>query len=240
MHQGARLIRVSCRPQIQPCAKRFVHDWVTCPFSHPGEKAKRRDPRYFVYTGIACPSMKKVRATISPLESVPVQAFKNVAAAWRSVHTHPVKCCIPHTGWRLPAGREVPLRAQRLRVLAPPHQVGLLHEASARGLLYGSAWAPAARSDRPDAVRHYYCHYHHYNGGIRTRQHPCCNPRCCDPLHRYRTQLCNDGMGCRRRVCFFAHSLAQLRVPATKPFVPAGGAGRAGGAPVQQSRSREL
>jgi hypothetical protein len=46
--------------QIQPCAKRFVHDWVTCPFSHPGEKAKRRDPRYFVYTGIACPSMKKV------------------------------------------------------------------------------------------------------------------------------------------------------------------------------------
>jgi len=37
---------------------------------------------------------------------------------------------------------------------------------------------------------------------------------------RYRTQLCNDGTGCRRRVCFFAHSLAELRVPATKPFVP--------------------
>jgi hypothetical protein len=55
-------------PQIQPCAKRFVHDWVTCPFSHPGEKAKRRDPRYFVYTGIACPSMKKVRAELrSPM-----------------------------------------------------------------------------------------------------------------------------------------------------------------------------
>lgn len=49
--------------QIQPCAKRYVHDWVTCPFSHPGEKAKRRDPRYFVYTGIACPSMKKVGTT---------------------------------------------------------------------------------------------------------------------------------------------------------------------------------
>ena len=37
---------------------------------------------------------------------------------------------------------------------------------------------------------------------------------------RYRTQLCNDGMECRRRVCFFAHSLVELRVPATKPFVP--------------------
>lgn len=31
-----------------------------CPFAHPAEKAKRRDPRIFNYTGIACPSMKKV------------------------------------------------------------------------------------------------------------------------------------------------------------------------------------
>ncbi len=36
---------------------------------------------------------------------------------------------------------------------------------------------------------------------------------------RYRTQLCNDGMRCRRRVCFFAHTLEELRVPSTKPFV---------------------
>jgi hypothetical protein len=195
-----------------------VHDWVTCPFSHPGEKAKRRDPRYFVYTGIACPSMKKVR-TAMKLDSVPGHAFETVAAAWRSVHTHPVKCCIPHTGWRLPAGREVPLRAQRLRVLAPPHQVGLLQKHQ-QFLVHGSAWATDARSDWPDTVRHYYCHYHHYNPVGPDSQHPCCNHLHCDPLHRYRTQLCNDGMGCRRRVCFFAHSLAQLRVPATKPFVP--------------------
>jgi Zinc finger C-x8-C-x5-C-x3-H type (and similar) len=37
---------------------------------------------------------------------------------------------------------------------------------------------------------------------------------------RYRTQLCNDGTGCKRRVCFFAHSLEELRVPSCKPFVP--------------------
>ncbi|KDD73091.1 hypothetical protein H632_c2546p0, partial [Helicosporidium sp. ATCC 50920] len=36
---------------------------------------------------------------------------------------------------------------------------------------------------------------------------------------RYRTQLCNDGPGCRRAICFFAHSLDQLRVPAAKPYV---------------------
>ena len=37
---------------------------------------------------------------------------------------------------------------------------------------------------------------------------------------RYRTQLCNDGPSCTRRICFFAHSLDELRVPANKPFVP--------------------
>ena len=49
--------------QVTPCTKRFVHDWVTCPLSHPGEKAKRRDPRKSGYTGIACPAMKKVRSS---------------------------------------------------------------------------------------------------------------------------------------------------------------------------------
>jgi hypothetical protein len=38
-------------------------------------------------------------------------------------------------------------------------------------------------------------------------------------MRRYRTQLCNDGLGCRRRVCFFAHTLQELRVPSSKPFV---------------------
>jgi hypothetical protein len=36
---------------------------------------------------------------------------------------------------------------------------------------------------------------------------------------RYRTQLCNDGPACRRGICFFAHSLDELRVPACKPYV---------------------
>lgn len=37
---------------------------------------------------------------------------------------------------------------------------------------------------------------------------------------RYRTQLCNDGEKCSRKICFFAHTLEELRVPANKPFVP--------------------
>ena len=39
----------------------------------------------------------------------------------------------------------------------------------------------------------------------------------------YRTQICRDGAACRRKVCFFAHSAEQLRVPL------AGDAGGAGG-----------
>ena len=49
--------------QVLPCSKRFCHDWTVCPYAHPGEKAKRRDPRVHSYTGIACPNMKKVHYT---------------------------------------------------------------------------------------------------------------------------------------------------------------------------------
>ena len=34
---------------------------------------------------------------------------------------------------------------------------------------------------------------------------------------RYRTQPCKDGTGCRRRVCFFAHTPGQLRVLPQSP-----------------------
>jgi hypothetical protein len=30
---------------------------------------------------------------------------------------------------------------------------------------------------------------------------------------RYRTELCRDGIACTRKVCFFAHSMEQLRWP---------------------------
>ena len=51
--------------QVLPCSKRFCHDWTVCPYAHPGEKAKRRDPRVHSYTGIACPNMKKVGQQLS-------------------------------------------------------------------------------------------------------------------------------------------------------------------------------
>lgn len=50
--------RVFCF-KVLPCSKRFVHDWPSCPFAHPGEKAKRRDPRTHQYDCEMCPAVLK-------------------------------------------------------------------------------------------------------------------------------------------------------------------------------------
>lgn len=97
--------------KVRKCTRGRSHDWTECPFAHPGEKARRRDPRKFHYSGNACPDFR-------------------------------------------------------------------------RGNCY-----------RGDA-----CEFAH--GVFECWLHPA----------RYRTQPCKDGMNCKRRVCFFAHSPDQLRV----------------------------
>lgn len=106
--------------KIVRCDKKHSHDWTQCPFAHPGEKAKRRDPAQFKYTAIACIDMKK------------------------------------------------------------------------------SGSCPRGDS----------CPYAH--NVFEYWMHPT----------RYRTQICNDGAQCNRSVCFFAHSLEELRVPPRKPGFP--------------------
>lgn len=36
-----------CPFQVTPCSKRYSHDWASCPYAHPGERAARRDPRKY-------------------------------------------------------------------------------------------------------------------------------------------------------------------------------------------------
>ncbi|ESW24939.1 hypothetical protein PHAVU_004G173600 [Phaseolus vulgaris] len=45
--------------KIRRCARGRSHDWTECPYAHPGEKARRRDPRKFHYSGAACPEFRK-------------------------------------------------------------------------------------------------------------------------------------------------------------------------------------
>lgn len=45
--------------KVRKCTRGRSHDWTECPFAHPGEKARRRDPRKFHYSGSACPDFRK-------------------------------------------------------------------------------------------------------------------------------------------------------------------------------------
>lgn len=97
--------------KVKRCGRGRSHDWTECPYVHPGEKARRRDPRKYHYSGTACPDFRK------------------------------------------------------------------------------------GNCNRGDA-----CEFAH--GVFECWLHP----------GRYRTQPCKDGVNCKRRVCFFAHSPEQLRV----------------------------
>eukprot|EP00798_Chlamydomonas_sp_ICE-L_P003961 gene3961-14041_t len=44
--------------KIVLCSIRGPHEWTTCGFCHPGEKATRRCPQKYNYTAIACPDYK--------------------------------------------------------------------------------------------------------------------------------------------------------------------------------------
>nr|XP_019069501.1 zinc finger CCCH domain-containing protein 2-like [Solanum lycopersicum] len=44
--------------KVQKCSKLYSHDWTSCPFTHEGEKARRRDPRKYNYLPIPCPGYK--------------------------------------------------------------------------------------------------------------------------------------------------------------------------------------
>ena len=98
--------------KVTRCPKRQSHDWRSCPYAHPTENARRRDPRQVLYCAIPCPDYK--------------QGF-----------------CV-----------------------------------------HGES-----------------CHYSH--GVYESWLHP----------SKYRTQLCKDGPGCHRPICFFAHQIQELRAP---------------------------
>ncbi|KAL3521218.1 hypothetical protein ACH5RR_019367 [Cinchona calisaya] len=45
--------------KVKPCSRAYSHDWTECPFVHPGENARRRDPRKYHYSCVPCPDFKK-------------------------------------------------------------------------------------------------------------------------------------------------------------------------------------
>ncbi|XP_058782098.1 zinc finger CCCH domain-containing protein 66-like [Vicia villosa] len=45
--------------KVKPCSRAYSHDWTECPFVHPGENARRRDPTMYQYTCLPCPEFRK-------------------------------------------------------------------------------------------------------------------------------------------------------------------------------------
>ncbi|XP_059657117.1 zinc finger CCCH domain-containing protein 23-like [Cornus florida] len=45
--------------KVRRCARGRSHDWTECPYAHPGEKARRRDPRKYNYSGTVCSEFRK-------------------------------------------------------------------------------------------------------------------------------------------------------------------------------------
>eukprot|EP00892_Ulva_mutabilis_P010124 jgi/Ulvmu1/7484/UM037_0028.1 len=45
--------------KVRRCPKQKPHDWTQCPFAHCGERATRRDPRLFSYSGAACAEFRR-------------------------------------------------------------------------------------------------------------------------------------------------------------------------------------
>lgn len=102
--------------KVRKCTRVRSHDWTECPYAHPGEKARRRDPRRRNYSATPCPEFRRGSCRKGDL-----------------------------------------------------------------------------------------CEFAH--GVFESWLHPT----------RYRTQPCNDGLNCRRRVCFFAHTPKELRLVVESP-----------------------
>ncbi|KAM7498090.1 hypothetical protein LguiA_022504 [Lonicera macranthoides] len=49
--------------KVRRCTRSRSHDWTDCPFAHPGEKARRRDPRRYHYSGAVCADFRRGNCT---------------------------------------------------------------------------------------------------------------------------------------------------------------------------------
>lgn len=160
---------------------------ISAQFAHPGEKARRRDPKLYNYAGIACPDMKKVRLIAGIRRTVrelgcsqhPSDATRGTLQAGFCARGD--KCPYAHNVFEF--------------------------------------WLHPTRYTTPTIPTS--CQ-HHTRSSSPTQLTPASRAR------RYRTQLCNDGQNCTRNVCFFAHTLEEMRAAPGK-LVEAKKDGRRGG-----------
>ncbi|PIN01211.1 hypothetical protein CDL12_26283 [Handroanthus impetiginosus] len=108
--------------KVKMCSRTRSHDWTACPFAHPGEKARRRDPRKFHYSGTACPDFRKG----SCFEGESCEFAHGVFECW----LHPARYRTQPCKDGMNCTRRVCFFAhspEQLRVLSPKSDDGLHH-----------------------------------------------------------------------------------------------------------------
>ena len=75
------------------CPKRYVHDWRSCPFAHPTENARRRDPREVRYMPVPCPDYKRGLCLMVRSSPFPVICRQAEPAVTRILCRPQTVCC---------------------------------------------------------------------------------------------------------------------------------------------------
>ncbi|EAY75754.1 hypothetical protein OsI_03666 [Oryza sativa Indica Group] len=52
--------------KVRRCPRSRAHEWTSCPYAHPGEAARRRDPSHVTYTGEPCPDFRVAARAACP------------------------------------------------------------------------------------------------------------------------------------------------------------------------------
>uniref|UniRef100_A0A5B7ASF8 Putative zinc finger CCCH domain-containing protein 29 n=1 Tax=Davidia involucrata TaxID=16924 RepID=A0A5B7ASF8_DAVIN len=80
--------------KVKPCSRAYSHDWTECPFVHPGENARRRDPRKYNYSCVPCPEFRKG----SCVKSDACEYAHGVFESWLHPAQYRTRLCKDETG----------------------------------------------------------------------------------------------------------------------------------------------
>ncbi|KAI3519767.1 hypothetical protein L1887_08983 [Cichorium endivia] len=97
--------------KVKPCSRAYSHDWTECPFVHPGENARRRDPRKHQYSCVPCPEFRKG----SCIKGDTCEYAHGVFESWLHPAQYRTRLCKDETG----CARKVCFFAHKVEELRP-------------------------------------------------------------------------------------------------------------------------
>jgi hypothetical protein len=90
-----RATRPRARAPGAGCPLKTSHDWSACPWAHPKEQARRRDPRRYYYLPVLCPFAKSVGRRGAAPGSCWIVPWAWVQCRGCSDRWVPVGACLP-------------------------------------------------------------------------------------------------------------------------------------------------